>query len=162
MHPDSERLARYICGQSADARVGGETFPTVAISAALNMTKEDLDLAANELEEQGLIRVHRSMGSPDVLMAEAELFRRFDRSVKGWDPEDDALTLARTVAQNQGGSATSDVAKALGWAPRRINPACEVLTARDSRCARKYTGVSPFTYGNLVATDSIRRLARDG
>ena len=75
MHPVSERLARHICGQSADARVGGETFPTVAISAALNMTKEDLDLAANELEEQGLIRVHRNMGGPDVLMAEAELFR---------------------------------------------------------------------------------------
>lgn len=162
MHPDSERVARHLCEQSKSAQVGGELFDTAAISKALNMSQQDLDMAVDELQQEGLLR-HRGSGiGAGTVMAEPELFRRMDPEVKGWDAEEDALAVAREIVKVQGGSQTSDVAKALGWDPRRMNPACEELAARDKVKVRKFMGSSPFTYGHLMPTDATRRLARDG
>lgn len=160
MHPHSEQLARHICARSKTGRAGDEYFDSQALCTALGMARSDLDLAVNELEADGLAR--RQGGQNYVVMTTADLFFRMDPGVKGWNAEDDALAVAREILKDQGSTKTPDVAQALGWEPRRMNPACEYLYALGKVNGRKHMGSAPFTYGQLIPTDATRRLARDG
>lgn len=162
MHGDSEKLAKHICEQSKEGRVGGQLFDAADLGRDLDLSLDDVRMAINELEELGLVNTASERGESPVVMAEAELFFRMDPSVKGWDSDDDALAVARELMKKQGQAETSEVAKALGWDARRMNPACELLYRSDKVNTRKFMGSGPFTYGHLMPTDATRRLARDG
>ena len=102
---DAQRLATLLNERSTDGFYEPAMQPT-EIAVALDISEEQVGVAADELEERGWIRVLRSLGgSPaefDELLPQAPLFFETDPMLRGWRPDEDAIVLARAFMLSSG------------------------------------------------------------
>jgi hypothetical protein len=162
MHAGSERLARLICAESANAKVGSELLNLVLLRNELGMEQNEFNLAVDELEARHFVSRDEVLGGAYTLQAAWELFFDMDPNVKGWNANEDSIAVARALVAQPGRTETSAIAEHLGWTPRRMNPACGYLVLNRKVKFRKPTGVGPLVYTHLMPADPTMRLARDG
>lgn len=148
-------------GDSMDPQLGADE-----LRSATGLIDDDIEDAADELEGQGFVRKHIFIGSGSLgfsyLTPEGELFAKFDRHYKPWDPAIDAVTLAsRLLEAEHGGISIPKVAEEFGWEPRRMNPAVHYLVNRRLVDHGKELGSSPWTTLWLHRSAATRRFVRD-
>jgi hypothetical protein len=98
-----------------------------------------------------------------TLVPESDLFSKFDRYFKSWNPEDDALLLAADLVNGKEESLNvRAVAEFHQWPPRRMNPAINFLVNRSLVTASEVIGCYPWTTPWIRRTPATRRFVKDG
>lgn len=153
--PAATALAKYF----VDATDYGRKFePFVQITHAAEQTglsTEDLVDAAHELT--GLVTVRHG----DSIHPEEELFVKFDKFWKDWDPAADALRVASALINDPEFPTTpAEIADELGWQPRRLNPALSYLSQRGLIQDLRGIASGPWVMSVLRKTDQTRRFVK--
>ncbi|RJR54773.1 MAG: toll/interleukin-1 receptor domain-containing protein [Desulfobacteraceae bacterium] len=130
------------------------------------LTDDDIVDAVSELEGQGFVQRHIGLGCGEigfhVLTPEAELFVKFDRHYKPWNPEADACRIAADLVNRmKEGASVPDLAASYEWPPRRMNPAVNYLLNRRLIEASETMGCHPWTTHWIGRTAATRRFLRD-
>jgi hypothetical protein len=148
-------LAKYFV-EITDLGRKFEPFAKVEdISAATGLSHDDIVDAAHELS--GLVTVHQ-LGS---IYPEEELFVRFDKFWKPWDPAADALTIATHLNNDDAfPSRPEEIAHILGWEPRRLNPALAFLCQRKLVQDMRAINTGPWLVNAVRKTDATRRFVK--
>ena len=148
-------LAKYFV-EITDLGRKFEPFAKVEdISAATGLSNDDIVDAAHELS--GLVTVHQ-LGS---FYPEEELFVRFDKFWKPWDPAADALTIATHLNNDDAfPPRAEEIASILGWEPRRINPALAFLCQRKLVHEIRAINTGPWLVNAIRKTDATRRFVK--
>jgi hypothetical protein len=130
----------------------------------LQMTPEELGMAASELEEQYWVKLHKTMGCGpagfSALQPQPALFFETDPELKGWDPAADAVVLAAAmlnIAGTNGYAQLAQVDAQLGWGPRRLNPAAEYLESHGYIRAPRTHGSKPYVFSSVHVDFKTRR-----
>lgn len=117
--------------------------------------------ALDELEEAVMVELIRSMNEPPLVKPRNRLFWELDPHVKGWNPEQDAKSLAATAVNMQKDIIDLDeLAGVLEWSPRRTNPAAAYLVEYCIAKGSLTTSAVPYAYNWLQVTPKTRRFAR--
>lgn len=125
------------------------------ISAATELSNDDIVDAAHELS--GLLTVHQ-FGN---IYPEEELFVRFDKFWKPWDPAADALTIATHLNNDETfPTHPEEIARVLGWESRRLNPALAFLCQRKLVDERRMLDTGPWLVSSIRKTDATRRFVK--
>jgi hypothetical protein len=118
------------------------------------LPEDDLADALHELSDMVVTR-------PDVVWPEEELFVKFDRFWKPWDPSQDALTLATDMLNNDGFTTSpAEIGEQYGWEPRRLNPAMAYLINRKVVRGLKAMDGSNWLVFYIQKTDETRRFVK--
>ena len=133
------------------------------VAAATGLPEDDVSDAVFELEDAGLIEVHRSLGNRQTTFwPKASMFVEFDRHLVGINSKGDAAAIV-TWLLNSGadGASADDVATQFSeWTERRINSALNYLdesrVVLTSKSADAKWAVSMF-----MLNDRSRRFARE-
>jgi hypothetical protein len=85
--------------------------------------------AVGELELEGMVVVSKCFGKPfSHLLIKHKLFETFDPIVfDGVSPRQDATVIAEKLLNSDQGVSANDICDEQGWAPRRFNPAVEIV-----------------------------------
>lgn len=127
-------VAKVFVEESATARHFDPALSIEELMKKTGLTEIQLEDALYEL---GTDMVRAEPHRP--VIPQGELFAHFDRFWKGWDPREDALTLAASM-MNDANFPTNptQIDARLGWGPRRLNPAMAYLAdrklVRELRC----------------------------
>jgi hypothetical protein len=162
----AQRLAALLCEKSEHGILGDPTLSADDVLAALGITLGELALAADELEERFLVKRLQTIGQGKAgfrhITPTEHLFIRIDPFVKGWDPVEDAKTLAVTMV-NAGTDYVRirDIDQALKWGPRRMNPALSYLALSDNIQVSDSIGTMPYRYSGGIVTPRTKRFARE-
>ncbi len=131
---------------------------------ALGVPAEEVALAADELDQKGWVVLHKSMGMGATgfssISPDRRLFLATDFVLRGWNPEADARELAKKIAMKGDFQAagSAELCEALGWSPRRLNPAADILVCGDfAKSTGQVHGV-PHVHNTLVCTPRTRRM----
>lgn len=160
----AQRLAAWINSHSADG-TAYDIFDRDVLMRELEITAEQAGMAASELSDAGYIKLIVDSGSGAAgfsnVLPRPLLFFRTDPVLQGWDPTKDAVELAAAMVNIASADQVSlaDVAKHLGWPPRRVNPAADYLRLHRCVQASSEMGSAPYTYGHAFITHRTRRLA---
>jgi len=132
------------------------------IMEKLSITKDECEEVIDELEELGLINVHRSL-SDQLISPANSLFLNTDHVFQGWNPLLDAKTIARAIVRDfQGGTIeTKTVDEVLEWGPRRFNPAITYLVENGIVDSSETLNPGPYKYLWVMVTAKTRRYARE-
>lgn len=125
----------------------------------LSMDPSVLNDAVDELEEGGLIRVLRTLGTSPYRFYQIEptyvLFREF-KSRLGYDPDHDARKVAAAVAATSHVRG-SQLQETTNLDPVRINRAVDYLDDYGLAQVGRALGTSPFTFSWVQATHRTRQ-----
>lgn len=143
-------VARLLCEKS---EWGREADPSVEWEdlLSLEIPEDELEEALYELEEEGLITIHKAIGAPrgiSHISSKNALFWRVDPVVKGWDPRKDAIKVAGLLANKESLTAI-ELQKLTEWPIRRLNPAISFLAEHEYVLASKAKHpqfVSPYLH----------------
>jgi hypothetical protein len=118
-------------GRENDPMIGAD-----AVRATIKLADEDIAEAVHELERDGLVHRHQSLGMGAIgfhaLAPRDGFFHVFDPALGIGDPVADARLVAAALID--GGEQAGDVAELaqkLGWTARRMNPALAVLISKN-------------------------------
>jgi hypothetical protein len=163
----AQRLAVLLNERSATGLDSDVFLGADMVSEALPMTDDELAMAADELEEKEWVKLLKTSGMGKAGFTEisptAKLFLETDSPLKGWNPRNDAKTLAATLV-DMGDDRGADLAtldKALGWGPRRLNPAAHYLATNGYADHIEVMGTHPYVYAALIVTARTRRFAQE-
>jgi hypothetical protein len=118
------------------------------------LSEEDISDALYELGDM----VEEYYGS---VYPKPELFVRFDRYFKEWDPATDALVLAADIVNDASfPREPQQIAGRYGWGPRRLNPAIAYLSNRKLVVTLSHIGMGPWIASDLEKTDATRRFVK--
>lgn len=114
---------------------GRERDPKISVEELLaetGLSNADFEVAVSELEAMRLIRPVYSIGSPPfgyrAIESTSDTFIELDPVFMDWNPREDAVRLAiELLNSTHQWLAVADATEALGWAPRRMNPALKYL-----------------------------------
>lgn len=153
--PAATSIAKYFVENSDLARKFDPQKSIEEIAIATGLSVEDTIDAAHELS--GLIGVFHD----EILYPEEELFARFDKFWKAWDPAVDALLVAtRMVNEPDFPEDPQEIADELKWEPRRLNPAlaflCQRKLVRDFRALDS----GQWLVNGIRKTDATRRFVK--
>jgi hypothetical protein len=127
------RVAEYILKDPQEG-VARKVYNMEDLSAALSLDIKDVKHAVAELVSRMYLErlAVRGTDAPPV-MATPFLFWDLDPYVHGWDPREDAKTIARALVETSdsghGRLQTRAFAERHGWPLRRLNPALDYLVA---------------------------------
>lgn len=135
---DAIALLKYLSDKSERALANDPLSPSEEVLDALKLSEEALSLAADELEERGFVKLHKTLGMGKAgfryIGTTELLFSATDKYLRDWNPEDDSFTLAQTlidIAQEGHGVSIKGADETLKWGPRRINPSLSLLVEMD-------------------------------
>ena len=124
------------------------------VAADTGLTLEDVTDAVHELSS--MTEVHHT-----TVLPKAEMFAAFDKHFTDRDPEQDAVRLATDMVNDLAfPSKPADIAKRLGWAPRRLNPAIAYLETRRLIDTHHGLDESPWGSHEVSRTDATRRFVK--
>lgn len=165
LSPAAEMIAKLMIersehGDSFDPQLdGNELRPTTQLS------DDELIDAVDELEGKGFVRKIVTLGCGALgfarVTAEAALFSELDQHFMDWNPADDAVRLAAELVNGGDDRGVPQIAEALGWLPRRMNPAVNYLIARDLVDSSEVCGTHPWCTHWIRKTPKTRRFLRD-
>lgn len=165
LSPAAEALARLLVERSRNGLWHDPQLSVPEIKSTLHLGDDDLADAVDELEGHGFVGKHSHLGCGplgfDAVYPMGELFVAMDPICQAWDPEVDAVTLAtKAMDLEHQWMAVDEAAKALGWEPRRMNPALYFLMNRDLVQFRKSMGSHPWATPLIGKTAETRRFLR--
>jgi hypothetical protein len=155
------RIVGMLCRLSEHGAYRDPCPDNEEIMKGADLTEDDLEAAVDELEGLGLVKPLRvGAGAPlgyVAVAARPQLFAYADQEFMSWVPESDARILAELILASPRGNLDPEaVAGHLGWSPRRMNPACEVLVQQGA--ADRSNALShPFNHSWLMKTPRTRR-----
>lgn len=88
-------------------------------------SEKAIEDAAHDLENSGLADIVRPGQGWHIRLNESS-YAQGDARFMGWNPYEDAKTLATTMLKENTG-VSADLIKSLGWEKRRFNPALRVV-----------------------------------
>lgn len=148
-------LAKFFVENTDFARQFEPHESIADVALATGLSHDDVIDAAYELT--GLVSVYRE----EALYPEEELFVRFDKFWKAWDPAADALTLAtRMVNDPEFSERPEAISEALQWEPRRLNPALAFLCQRKLAWEYRALNTGPWLVSGIRKTDATRRFVK--
>lgn len=129
-------IARLIAETSLNGRENDPMLSADAVREAVKLADEDIAEAVHELERNGLVRRHQSLGMAAIgfhaLAPRAGFFQVFDPALDIGNPVADAHTVAAALLDGgEQAEGVAELAQRLGWTARRMNPALVVLISRD-------------------------------
>lgn len=134
--PHAIAIARLLAEKSSYGRENDPQMEANQLRDAINLSDDDIAEAVYELEHDGLVFRHQSMGMEVIgfylLSPTASFFQAVDPAFGIGNPTADARVVAAALIE--GGEQAGDVpilADKLGWAPRRMNPALAGLIAQN-------------------------------
>lgn len=152
--PAATAVAKVFVEQSKNAVFGDPQLSYEKLQNLTGLTEDDVEDALHELT--GMIKVSFKRALP-----KDELYAKFDKYWKDWDPADDALRLATDLNNDENfPSATAQIAERYGWEPRRINPAISYLINRKIIRDSKVLGSQPWITAWVQKTDETRRFVK--
>ncbi|MBV8759854.1 MAG: toll/interleukin-1 receptor domain-containing protein [Deltaproteobacteria bacterium] len=128
---------------------------------ALAMTVDDVNDAVEELEDRGLVEVHRYLGSAPFQFGTIWPTYALAHELRGtpamsYDPEEDALVVANAIASERSTDGAR-LAAATKLPANRINAAVDFLEDRGLATVYRAMGGGPFTFFKIDATGATRR-----
>jgi len=164
LSPLAQRLARLLAERSDNG------LPPVSMQAAedvmdaLGITANELAMAADELNDLGWVRLsdEKPAGPSGFrrIGPKAELFFSVDPYVTGWTPQADAKTLAAAMVNTgKDHPMLAEVARLLGWEPRRFNPAVYFLDVYGHVHGLTEMGSYPYAFHRVAVTVKTYRFA---
>lgn len=165
LSPAAEALVKLLVTRSEHGDVHDPHVEVEELRMATGLSDDDLADAVDELAGQGYVgkRVHCGCGEIGfaALYPEGELFAKFDDRFMGWSPSEDALVLATKALEASGGwLPVVPTAAALGWQPRRTNPALHYLMNRQLAEFGGECGTHPWAAIGFQSNHATRRFAR--
>jgi hypothetical protein len=132
-----------------------------AIQKETGLPMPDLRIAVLDLVEAGLLDKAGCLGGGESIWPSADLFINFDAEFMGWSPEKDGRDLA-VFLQNRGADYVDarEIGAALGWQPRRFNPAAAYLVSAKAVRADDCTGISEYWPIGFYIGDELLRFVR--
>lgn len=120
----------------------------------------DVRIGILDLESAGLLTKRDYTGRRSV-NPKSDLFVAFDAHFMPWDPEKDARDLAVHLFNLEASTTkVSEVAKALGWEPRRFNAASAYLVTARIVKAQEHFGGGSYWPQLYVMGDELLRFVR--
>jgi hypothetical protein len=152
-------LAEWAARGSRRGHVWDPQSSFAELMRQLDLTKDDLEDALSEL--RGLMKDLSSTASRRIGPAE-EFFARFDNLFMDWDPEADARVVAASlVSKGMQMQNAEEVAKQLGFEPRRMNPAIAWLRQRGLLDSRSHAvGDHDYIEYRLIPKPELRRFVK--
>jgi hypothetical protein len=152
-------LVEWASKGSRRAHAGDPELDIQALKAQLGLTSEDIEDAMAELGD--LVNDVVYSGYRGVEPTE-ELFAQFDGLFQEWRPESDALVVAASLVSNgMQMQNAEDVARQLGFEPRRMNPAIAWLRQRGLLASRNYAvGDHDYIEYRLIPKAELRRFVK--
>ena len=92
-----------------------------------DLSRDELLDGLGDLENYGLVKSIDFIGSPPRYQLEEGAYVAFDPAVMGWDPKEDARTLAREALATRDTVNVATLDEKLGWPRRRLNPALRIV-----------------------------------
>ena len=136
-----------------------EAFSGPKLVEGLQLEPKIINDAIAELEDAGLVRTVKTIGTAPFLFYQVEptyvLFREF-AEVLPYKPEEDIKIIAAAVASTDRIDGRT-LAERTGLPPGRINRAVAYLDDYGLARLRKWIGTSPFTFGEVLATHRTRQ-----
>jgi hypothetical protein len=165
LSPNAEAVALFIAQRSEHALYDDPIIRPQEIEKALGMTQQEIGLAADELEEEGLAVLTKTTGMGKAgftdISPQSELFFRCDPTVKGWNSEKDAKVVAAyAVNKNSPYVRSSEIAEGLKWEPRRLNVALRWLDIHDLAEKSEALGSAPYYTDGIIVTNRTKRYAQ--
>ena len=164
----AQRFAAFLNDRSESALSCDPILDASVVVEALGVPAEEVALAADELDQKGWVVLHKSMGMGAAgfssISPDRRLFLATDFVLRGWNPEADARELAKKIAVKGDFQAagSAELCEALGWSPRRLNPAADFLVYGDfAKSTGQVHGV-PYVHNTLFCTPRTRRFATGG
>jgi len=155
---EARRLAQYL---NTKSRTGDLFDPQVRIDGLekeLELSVLDLELAIDELAASGLLEIN---GSRDIIYPTNRLFWETDPIFTEDDPVSDAEAVARVLVTHPTDAISmAELASALDWSKRRLNPAASYLVEMGKARA-KPTVDAVYCYGEIVRITATKRFVRD-
>ena len=133
LSPAAAALAKLFVENSEHAQYMVDPQRTLdQLRSALGLSKEALDDAIAELDDEGAIHTIDALMGTIAAGPKTTLFAKYDAHWTTWNPAADAIDLAQALMEVGEGSGinVAATAKRFGWAPRRMNPALEYLSLR--------------------------------
>ena len=135
-----------------------------ALLTELQITPEQLGMAASELEDRGLVKLTEAMGCGPAgfifLSPTPNLFIATDPLLREWNPAQDALVLAAAMVNaSEDCVSLAELDQALGWGPRRLNPAADYLVMKTIVRPLEAMGSAPYSYLEALIDHRTRRFA---
>ncbi len=165
LSPAAELLARLMIERSQHGDTFDPQLDGNELRALTQLPDDDIVDAVDELKGRGFVSKHDAMNCPPLgffIGAESNLFAELDQHFMTWNPAEDAMRLAVELMNGDEGRGVEQIAKALGWPPRRMNPAINYLVARDLVRSSESIGAYPWCTPWLDKTDKTRRFVRGG
>lgn len=152
-------LAEWAARGSRRAHVWDPQVSFTELMKQLDLTKDDLEDALSELHD--VMKDLSSTGFRAIGPAEG-FFARFDSIFMDWDPEADARVVAASlVSKGMQMQGAQEVAKQLGFEPRRMNPAIAWLRQRGLLDSRNYAvGDHDYIEYRLIPKAELRRFVK--
>lgn len=162
---EAEAIARLMVERSKYGRQNDPMIAADEVRANTHLSDEDIAEAVHELDQDGLVIRHQSLGMGKigfhVLSPEPALFAVFDPILGIGTPLLDAREIARALTEREHDGNIADLAEALGWSPRRINPAIAILIAQGLVIASRE--IDPTWAARWVSSQpGLRRFATTG
>ncbi len=134
---DAVALLKLLSNKSERALSNDPLLTTEEVLNALKISEEALSLASDELDEKGFVKLDKTLGMGKAgfytIGTTELLFSVTDKYLREWNPEEDAVALAKVLIDIAQEDAVSirGADESLEWGPRRINPALFLLIERD-------------------------------
>jgi hypothetical protein len=159
--PLAARVAAHLFGSPEGPPESDPQFHATKLAVELSLSPADLGDAVDELEEQGVAKVIRTIGcGPSrftIVMPTYRLALRLrGTQAIGYDPEADARIVANAIV-SQGSSDGSQLVALTALPPVRINAAVQHLEHQGVVGVIRVMGTAPFAFRVVNSTSATRR-----
>jgi hypothetical protein len=163
LSPTAVRIAEILSARSRHALEWDPSLDAESIRLELDVDEVTFLSAVDELQELGWL-LSREGGDPSGITSMGpaeEFFIEAEAALGAFDPHADARRIATIVAGRPGqASRVPQIARALGWEPRRMNAALHVLHAAAPDALVAQGSAGPLAYLLVLPDPGILRLAR--
>jgi len=162
---EATTVAAFLATTLTTTKMAGLNIDGDAIHDATELPPEPINDAVDELRANGLVKVHRFMGTAPyefgIVQPTYALAYTFPDLVMGEvKPQEDVAHVAAAIA-SLGQADGHKLSENLKLEPNRINFAVEYLRDYGLIETLDLIGTAPYTFGHAIATRSTRQFVRE-
>lgn len=140
-------------------------FSGEEIKSNSKLTPKEINDAIDELEEYGLVKVYKHMGTAPYDFGEAEptyaLFLHFKNEGLDYNPIEDIKVIASALAASEKNINGEEIQELTGLPPVRLNRAVAYLGDYEIIDVMKSFGTAPFGFYRIKATRKTRQFVSE-
>jgi hypothetical protein len=155
-------VAKYLVCSSVSGLYADPYATLEAVAASTGLPEDDVLDAVSELEDAGLVEVHRSLGDSQApFWPRPSLFVEFDHHFAGIDSSGDAVAIVSWVLNTGAdGAGADEIAKQFSnWTDRQINSALNYLD--ENKLVTSSSSIdSKWAVSIIMLNDRSRRFVK--